>query len=161
MTTTTRFARAALLLGGSAAVAGTLAILSTPSQVAADVPALPALPWAAVAGAPAPLPPAAILYASERCAHCAPAARAASAEAAAAGVTLVVVAHGSADSTRRYAARLSLRSPVAADTSGALGRALGVRNVPALFLFARDGSRSVLVGFRDARAYARALRTLR
>ena len=161
MTTATRFARAALLLGGSAAVAGTLAILSTPSQVAADVPALPALPWAAVAGAPAPLPPAAILYASERCAHCAPATRAASTAAAAAGVTLVVVAHGSVDSTRRYAARLSLRSPVAADTSGALGRALGVRNVPALFLFARDGSRFVLVGFRDARDDARALGTLR
>lgn len=161
MTTATRFARAALLLGGSAAVAGTLAILSTPPQVAADVPPLPALPWASLAGASAPETPAAILYASERCAHCAPAARAASAAAADAGVTLLVVAHASIDSTRRYAARLSLRAPVAADTNGALGRALRVRNVPALFLFARDGSRAVLVGFRDARDYARALRTLR
>lgn len=142
-------------------MAGTVAVLATPARVEADIAPLADLPWTAVAGSPAPTPSAAILYVSERCAHCAPAARAASAAAADAGVTLVVVAHGSIDSTRRYAGKLSLRFPVAADTGGMLGRALGVRNVPALFLFARDGSRSVLVGFRGARDYARALRTLR
>lgn len=144
-------------------MAGTVAVLGTPSLVPADIPPLPELPWKSVAGAPAPapVPAAAILYVSERCAHCGPAARAASAAAADAGATLVVVAHGSIDSTRGYARTLALRSPVAADTGGALGRALGVRHVPVLFLFARDGSRSVLVGFRGARDYARALGTLR
>lgn len=142
-------------------MAGTVVVLGTPSLVPADIPSLPELPWKSVAGAPAPVPAAAILYVSERCVHCGPAARAATAAAADAGTTLVVVAHGSIDSTRRYARTLALRSPVAADTGGALGRALGVRHVPVLFLFARDGSRSVLVGFRGRRDYARALGTLR
>lgn len=161
MTHHRRFARTALLLGGSAALAGTVALFATPSQVTANVPSLDRLPWETVAGAAAPEPPAAILYVSERCAHCAPAAKAASAAAADAGATLVVVARGSVDSTRRYARQLALRSPIASDTNGAIGRALGVRSVPAMFLFARDGSRSVLVGFRGGREYARALRGLR
>lgn len=154
-----RFARTALLLVGSAALAGTVALIATPSHIEAKVPPLDALPWS-VSGTDRPDLPVAILYVDERCSHCGPAAREASASASASGATLLVVGRGSRDSTRDYGRRLALRSPIGADTSGALGRALGVRAVPALFLFARDGQRAVLVGFRGG-DYARALRRLR
>lgn len=156
-----RFTRSALLLGGSAVLAGIVAVVVTPTQVTATVPPLDALPWGTVVGAATPTLPLAILYVSERCSHCGPATRAASAAASDLGATLLVVARGRVDSTRRYAERLAVAAAVVADTSGTFGRALGVRAVPALFLFARDGQRSVVVGFRGRRGYERALGTLR
>jgi hypothetical protein len=156
-----RFARSALLLVGSAALAVALAVVSTPRFARAKVPPLDSLPWAAVVRHPRPRVPVALLYVQSRCSHCSRAAVAFDSIASALGVDGIVVTSDSAPVAESYRARLSLHAPISLDTSKALLHALKIQSVPTLIVFGRDGTRYLVVGFRDAAMYRRLMLSLK
>ena len=160
-TALTRFARSALPLVGSAALAIVLAVISTPRFARAKVPPLDSLPWAAVAHHARPVAPVALLYVQSRCVHCSRAGVVFDSIATALGVDGIVVTSDSAPTAERYRAKLSLHAPLALDTTKALLHALKIRSVPTLIVFGRDGTRYLAVGFRDAAAYRRLMSSLK
>ena len=156
-----RFARSALLLVGSAALAIGLAVISTPRFARAKVPPLDSLPWAAVARHERPRTPAALLYVQSRCSHCSRAGATFDSIVTALGVHGIVVTSDSAPAADLYRVKLSLHAPIALDTTRALLRALKIQSVPTLVVFGRDGSRYMAVGFRDPAQYGRLLLSLK
>jgi hypothetical protein len=160
-TAPSRFARSALLVVGSAALAIALAVVSTPRFARAKVPPLDSLPWGAVARHVRPRPPLALLYVQSRCSHCSRAGVAFDSIAAALGVDAIVVTSDSAPAAELYRAKLSLHVPIALDTTKALLHALKIQSVPTLIVFGRDGSRYLAVGFRDSAPYRRLMSSLR
>jgi hypothetical protein len=156
-----RFARSALLLVGSAALAIVLAVVSTPRFARAKVPPLDSLPWAAVERHARPRAPVALLYVQSRCSHCSRAGASFDSIAAALGIDGIVVTSDSAPAADLYRAKLSLHAPIALDTTRALLHALRIQSVPTLVIFCRDGSRYVAVGFRDRAQYGRMLQSLK
>jgi hypothetical protein len=157
---TSRFARSALLLLGSAVLAAVLAVASTPRFARAKVPPLDSLPWNAVAGIERPRTPLALLYVQSSCSHCSAAARAIDSLALAGHFRAVIVTSDSAAAADAYRAKLSLRSPIALDTAKAMLHALNIESVPTLIVFAPDGARHLVVGFRGDAPYRRLLRSL-
>lgn len=157
---TSRFARSALLLGGSAALAVALAVATTPRFARAKIPPLDSLPWASVGRLEAPNAPLAVLYVQSRCTHCSGAAAAFDSIARNAALQVVMITSDSAPAADAYRTRLSLRHPIALDTTRAMMRALRLQSVPTLIVFSRDGSRHLVVGFRGASAYRSLLRSL-
>ena len=147
-----RFALSALLLGGSAVLAGVVATLSTPRYAGARVAAAEQLPWPpAVSRADRRLP-FLILYVDSHCAHCSRAAVLVDSVATARGLRALIVTGNSAAEAAAYRTRLGLALPIVADSGSALIRAIGTRSVPTLVLFHPDGARELVVGFtRDDR----------
>jgi hypothetical protein len=155
-----RFAPSVLLLVGSAALAVVVAVTTTPRFVAAKVPRLDSLPWSAV-GQSAPRAPVALLYVQSACSHCSAAASALDSMARTATAHVIVMTSDSPSAANAYRAKLSLREPIALDTSRAMMHALQIHSVPTLIVFSRDGTRHLLVGFRGARAYGSLLHSIR
>lgn len=147
-----RFARTALLLGGSAALAGALAVMSTPRFAGARVPPVESLPWPASVRAEA-RSPLALLYVQSGCGHCSRAAQIFDSVFAVSSTRAIVATNEGPQSADAYRAKLGLRLPIASDSGGALIRALGTRAVPTLVLFHADGSRQLVVGFTDEVPY--------
>lgn len=160
-TAPSRFARSALLLAGSAALAIALAVISTPRFARAKVPPLDSLPWAAVARHERPSAPVALLYVQSRCSHCSRAGITFDSIVASSGVNGIIVTSDSAPVADLYRAKLSLRAPIALDTVRALLHALKIESVPTLIVFGRDGARYLAVGFRDAATYRRLMSGLK
>jgi hypothetical protein len=156
-----RFARSALLLVGSAALAIALAVISTPRFARARVPPLDSLPWAAVGRHARPKAPVALLYVQSRCSHCSRAGVTFDSIVSALGVDGIVVTSDLAPAAELYRAKLSLHAPIALDTTKALLHALKIQSVPTLIVFGRDGSRYLTVGFRDAAPYRRLMLSLK
>lgn len=157
---TSRFAPSALLLLGSAVVAVALAVTTTPRFASAKIPPLDSLPWSSVARVQEPRAPVAVLYVQSGCSHCSPAAAAFDSMTSTRLMVGIIMTSDSAPAADAYRKKLSLRRPIALDSSKAMLHALQIRSVPTLIAFSRDGTRRVVVGFRDARAYARLLRAL-
>ena len=160
-TAPSRFARSALLVVGSAALAIALAVISTPRFARAKVPPLDSLPWAAVARHTRPTAPVALLYVQSRCVHCSRAGVTFDSIVSALGIDGIVVTSDSAPVADLYRAKLLLRAPIALDTARALLHALKIQSVPTLIVFGRDGASYLAVGFRDARAYRRLMLALK
>jgi hypothetical protein len=154
-----RFARSVLLLVGSAVLAVVVAVTTTPRFVAAKVPPLDSLPWNAVNMA-APHSPVALLYVQSRCIHCSAAASALDSLTRTGPTHGIVMTSDSLTAARAYRAKLSLREPIALDTSRAMMHVLQIHSVPTLIVFASDGSRHLLVGFRGPRPYGNLLRSV-
>lgn len=155
-----RFAPAALLLAGSAALAVVTAVATTPGFARARVPALDSLPWGAVERVAPVHTPVALLYVQSGCSHCSAAAVALDSIARAVHVRAIMLTSDDERAADRYRAKLSLHEPIALDTTKAMMRALGVHAVPTLFVFANDGSTRLAVGYRGAAAYRRILRSV-
>ena len=158
-TSSSRFAPAALLIG-SAALAVVLAVTTTPRFARAKVPPLDSLPWAAVQRVGPVHAPIALLYVQSGCSHCSAAAVALDSLALHARVRAVMVTSDDHRAADDYRTKLSLREPIAVDTTRAMMHALGVHAVPTLIVFARDGTTRLAVGFRGASAYRKLLRSL-
>ena len=143
-----RFARSALLLVGSAVLAGILAVVSTPRFAGARVPPVDALPWptSARAGIEAPL---ALLYVQSRCSHCSRAAVIFDSVFALSNTRAVIATNDDSTEADAYRGKLGLRLPITIDSGARLIHALGTRAVPTLVLFHADGSRQLVVGFTD------------
>lgn len=147
-----RFALSALLVLGSAVLAGLVVIASTPRYAGARVPPAAGLPWPSAVQPAARRPPLALLYVDSHCAHCSRAAILVDSFAVARRFRAVIATRDTPPDAEAYSRRLQLHTPLTRDSSGALLRALGTRAVPTLVLFHADGSRQLIVGFtRDAR----------
>jgi len=153
-----RFARAALLLMGSAVLAAVVATVSTPRFAGARVPGIEALPWPASVreAARAPL---ALLYVQSGCGHCSHAALIFDSVFALSSTRAIIASNDSQQVLERYRAKLGLRLDIARDSGGALIRALGTGAVPTLVLFHADGSRQLVVGFRNEEPYRELLQS--
>ena len=146
-----RFALSALLVLGSAVLAGLVVALSTPRYAGARVPAAGDLPWPPTVRAADRVLPFLVLYVDSRCAHCSRAATLVDSIAAARGLRAIVVTRDAPADAEAYRRRLRLHRPLTSDSSAALLHAIGTRSVPTLVLFHGDGSRQLVVGFtRDA-----------
>lgn len=147
-----RFARSALLLLGSAVLAGILAVVSTPRFAGARVPPIEDLPWPANIrpGVEAPL---ALLYVQSRCGHCSRAAAIFDSVFALSSTRAIIATNDDSADERAYQAKLGLRVPITIDSGSRLIHALGTRAVPTLVLFHADGSRQLVVGFTDEAPY--------
>ena len=152
-----RFALSALLLGGSAALAALVVAISTPRYAGARVPAAAELPWPAGARDSDRRLPFVLLYVDSHCGHCSRAAVLVDSIASAHALRALIVSKDSVADAEGYRHRLALSRPVTRDSSATLLRALGTRSVPTLVLFHRDGSRELIVGFRNDALYRRAL----
>ena len=160
-TAPSRFARSALPLVGSAALAIALVMISTPRFARAKVPPLDSLPWAAVTRHARPTAPVALLYVQSRCSHCSRAGVTFDSIVTTLGVGGIVVTSDSAPVADLYRAKLALHAPIALDTARALLHALKIQSVPTLIVFGSDGSRYLAVGFRDAAPYRRLMSALK
>lgn len=146
-----RFARSALLLTGSAVLAGVAALLVTPRFAGARIPPLHRLPWPAEVRAGLE-PPLALLYVQSGCSHCSHAAAVFDSVLARSRIRAIIATNDSRADASEYGRKLALQLPVTVDSGGALIHALGTRAVPTLVLFHADGSRQLVVGFTsDAR----------
>lgn len=147
-----RFARSALLLVGSAVLAGVGAVLATPRFAGARIPRLEQLPWPAEtrAGLEAPV---ALLYVQSGCSHCSHAAAVFDSVLARSRVRAIIATNDSPDEASAYARKLGLQLPINVDSGGGLIHALGTRAVPTLVLFHADGSRQLVVGFTGEARY--------
>jgi hypothetical protein len=152
-----RFALSALLVLGSAALAGFIVALSTPRYAGARVPAAVDLPWPATVTVAARRPPFVLLYVDSHCAHCSRAAVLVDSIAALKGVRAIIATSDSRNDADAYRRKLGLRLPLALDSSGALMHAVGTRSMPTLVLFHLDGSRQLIVGFTHDAPYRHTL----
>lgn len=152
-----RFALSALLVMGSAALAGIIAVLSTPRYAGARVPPADELPWPPTVAAAARRPPFVLLYVDSRCAHCSRAATLVDSIVAAKGVGAIIVTSDRSSDAGAYRRKLGLRLPLTLDSSSTLMHAIGTRAVPTLVLFHADGSRQLIVGFTHDAPYRHAL----
>lgn len=146
-----RFALSALLVLGSAVLAGLVVASSTPRYAGARVPAARDLPWPSTVRAADREPPFVLLYVDSHCTHCSRAATLVDSIVAVRGIHGIIVTRDAPEEAEAYRRRLGLRLALARDSTGALMHALGTRSVPTLVLFHADGSRQLVVGFtRDA-----------
>ena len=152
-----RFALSALLVVGSAALAGLLASLSTPRYAGARVPPAADLPWPPAVTASDRQLPFSLLYVDSRCSHCSRAAALLDSIATARGFRAVVVAPEDSAAATEYRRHLGLHLPIATDSSSRLIHAIGTGSVPTLVLFHADGSRQLVVGFTRDAPYRRVL----
>ena len=148
-----RFALSALLVLGSAVLAGMVAVISTPRYAGARVPPAAGLPWPPAIPAASRQLPFALLYVDSHCAHCSRAAVLVDSVAAARGGRALIVTRDTRADAIAYGQRLRLHRALVPDTSGALLRAIGTRAVPTLVLFHSDGSRQLVVGITSERRY--------
>ncbi|HWE43604.1 MAG TPA: hypothetical protein VG432_13930 [Gemmatimonadaceae bacterium] len=148
-----RFALSALLVLGSAVLAGLAVAVSTPRYAGARIPAAGELPWPPGAAAAERRPPFVLLYVDSHCAHCSRAAILVDSVAAARGLRAVIVTRDTPEDASAYRARLALRRPLVLDSSAALLHALGTRSVPTLVLFHADGARQLVVGLTSEARY--------
>ena len=148
-----RFALSALLVVGSAVLAGLVVAASTPRYAGARVPPAVMLPWPPGIDRADPRPPFVLLYVDSHCAHCSRAAVLADSIATARGLRALLVTRDARAEADAYARRLELHRPLTVDSSGALLRAIGTHAVPTLVLFHADGSRELIVGFTRDRRY--------
>ena len=147
-----RLAPTALLLVGSAVLAGILAIVSTPRFAGARVPPIETLPWPAAVRAEAEAP-LALLYVQSRCGHCSRAAVMFDSVFALSSTRAIIATDDDSAAAEAYHAKLGLRLPITRDSGARLIRALGTRSVPTLVLFHADGTRQLVVGFTDEGPY--------
>jgi hypothetical protein len=152
-----RFALSALLVLGSAVLAGLVVIASTPRYAGARIPTASQLPWPRGVSAADRRPPFLLLYVDSHCAHCSRAAILVDSVAAARGLRAVIATRDTPEDASAYRARLRLRIPLMHDSSAALLHALGTRSVPTLVLFHADGSRQLVVGFTNEARYRNTL----
>lgn len=155
-----RFARFALLVMGSAVLAGLAATWATPRYAGARVPPAADLPWPSTVSSSDRVPPLVLLYVDSRCAHCSRAAVLVDSIVAARGLRAVFVTHDTRADADAYQRRLRLRRGFALDSSRNLIHALGTGSVPTLVLFHADGSRQLLVGYRRDAPFRAALAAL-
>ena len=148
-----RFALSALLVVGSAVLAGLAVIASTPRYAGARVPAAASLPWPATARSADRRLPFALLYVDSHCGHCSRAAVLVDSIAVARGHRAVIATRDLPVDADAYRRQLRLHLPLTSDLSGALLRAIGTRSVPTLVLFHADGSRQLVVGFTNEARY--------
>ena len=147
-----RLARSALLLLGSAVLAGVVAVVSTPRFAGARVPPIETLPWPAAVRADAEAP-LALLYVQSRCDHCSRAAALFDSIFALSSTRAIIASNDDSGAAEAYRAKLGLRLAITTDSGAQLIRALGTRSVPTLVLFHADGSRQLVVGFTDDARY--------
>ena len=152
-----RFALAALLLGGSAVLAGAVVSLSTPAYAGARVPPASALPWPVTTAAADRRPPFVLLYVDSHCSHCSRAAVLVDSFVAARRLRGIIMSGETPGDADAYTRRLGLRLPIATDSSFVLLHAIGTRSVPTMVLFHADGSRQLVVGFTGDRQYRKTL----
>ena len=146
-----RFALSALLLGGSAVLAGLVAVISTPRHAGARVPTAAELPWPTSAAVSERRLPFLLLYVDSHCAHCSRAAILVDSVATARGLRAVMMSNDAPGDALAYQRRLGLHLRIESDSASALLHAIATRAVPTLVLFHADGSRELVVGFtRDA-----------
>ena len=152
-----RFALSALLVLGSAVLAGLVVTLSTPRYAGARVPPAADLPWPAASVAAERRLPFLLLYVDSHCAHCSRAAVIVDSVATARGLRAIIVTRDSRAEADAYQQRLRLRRSLALDSAAALMHAIGTRSVPTLILFHPDGSRQLVVGFSNDGRYRHTL----
>lgn len=152
-----RFALSALLVLGSAVLAGLAVTLSTPRYAGARIPSAVALPWPAAIAPEERQLPFALLYVDSRCAHCSRAAVIVDSVATTLGLRAIIVSADDPAEAEAYRQRLRLGRSLASDSSNALMHAIGTRAVPTLVLFHRDGSRQLVVGFTSDGRYRHTL----
>jgi hypothetical protein len=137
---------------GSAALAGVLAIVSTPRFAGARVPPVESLPWPASVRAEARAP-LALIYVQSGCGHCSRAAQLFDSVFAISSTRAIIATNDGAEAADAYRSKLGLRLAITRDSGAALIRALGTGAVPTLVLFHADGSRQLVVGFTDEAPY--------
>ena len=155
-----RFARAALLILGSAVVAGLIVSLSTPRYAGARVPPVRELPWPAGVAAAGREPPFVLLYVSSSCGHCSRAAVLVDSLLTTRRIRGVIVTNDTPDRAESYRAKLHLTRALTSDSGSVLIHAIGTHAVPTLILFHADGSRQLLVGFAHDAPFRRAIEAL-
>lgn len=152
-----RFARFALLLTGSAILAGLATTWATPRYAGARVPSAADLPWPSAMAASERQLPFVLLYVDSHCSHCSRAAVLVDSLVVAHDLRAVFVSNDTRADADAYRARLGLHRPLVLDSSAALIHAIGTGSVPTLVLFHADGSRQLLVGFTHDAPYRSAL----
>jgi len=152
-----RFALSALLVLGSAVLAGLTVAVSTPRYAGARVPPAANLPWPAASAAAERKLPFLLLYVDSHCAHCSRAAVIVDSVASARGIRSIIITRDSRADADAYQHRLRLGHSLAVDSAAVLMHAIGTRAVPTLILFHSDGSRQLVVGFGSDRRYRRLL----
>ena len=156
-----RFALSALLVLGSAVLAGLVVMASTPRYAGAKVPPLAELPWPSTVAPAERRPPLVLLYVDSHCAHCSRAAILVDSVAIARGVRTVIATRDTPPDAEAYSRKLQLHIPLTRDSSGALLRAIGTHAVPTLVLFHSDGSRQLIVGFTREERFRAVLAALK
>jgi hypothetical protein len=152
-----RFARFALLLTGSAILAGLAASRATPRYAGARVPTAASLPWPSTVKPGERQLPFVLLYVDSHCPHCSRAAVLVDSIAVTRGLRAVFASRDTPADADAYQARLGLHRRVAVDSSASLIHAIGTGSVPTLVVFHADGSRQLLVGYTDDAPYRSAL----
>jgi hypothetical protein len=152
-----RFALSALLVMGSAALAGLVAAISTPRYAGARVPPAAGLPWPKALSAADRQPPFALLYVASGCDHCSRAAALADSAIASGRLRGFIASNDEPVAAAAYREKLHLHRTIVFDSGSLLLRALGTHAVPTLVLFHADGTRELIVGFMRDAAYRRAL----
>ena len=146
-----RFALSALLVMGSAVLAGLVVTISTPRYAGARVPSAASLPWPRGLAIVDHQLPFALLYVASGCDHCSRAAVLVDSAIAAGRVHGFIATNDERGIADEYGAKLHLRRRIVQDSGAALLHALGTHAVPTLVLFHADGTRQLVVGFmRDA-----------
>ena len=155
-----RFALTALLVMGSAALAGLVVAVSTPRYAGARVPVAASLPWPTSLAIADRQPPFALLYVASACEHCSPAAVLVDSALAAGRLRGFIASNDERGVAEAYRAKLHLHRPIVLDSGAALLHALGTHAVPTLVLFHADGTRQLVVGFRRDATYRQVLTEL-
>lgn len=152
-----RFALAALLVVGSAVLAGLVSTLATPRYAGARVPRAVDLPWPATVTPADRQPPFVLLYVDSHCPHCSRAAVLVDSIVNARGLRGIVVTSDTPADADAYQQRLGLHHALRLDSASTLMRAIGTRSVPTMVLFHADGSRQLVVGFTHDAPYLHTL----
>ena len=152
-----RFALSALLVLGSAALAGFVVAVSTPRYAGARVPAAADLPWPPTVRAVDRVIPFVLLYVDSHCSHCSRAATLVDSVVTTRHLRGIIVTKDDSADAAAYSRRLALRLPLRRDSGAALMHAIGTRAVPTLVVFHADGSRQLLVGFTKDGTYRHTL----
>ena len=152
-----RFALTALLVLGSAGLAGLVATLATPRYAGARIPAASDLPWPSSLALADREPPFVLLYVDSHCPHCSRAAVLADSVVTARKLRGILVTSDTRADAIAYHERLRLHLALHLDSADVLIHALGTRSVPTMVLFHRDGSRQLVVGFTHDGPYRHAL----
>ena len=152
-----RFAFTALLVMGSAALAGLIAAISTPRYAGARVPPASSLPWPTGLANADHVPPFVLLYVASGCEHCSRAAVVVDSAIDAGRIHGFIATNDELRIAEEYRAKLHLHRPIVLDSNAALLHALGTHAVPTLVLFHADGTRQLVVGFMRDAAYRHVL----
>ena len=155
-----RFALSALLVVGSAVLAGLAVAVSTPRYAGARVPAAADLPWPPTVRAVDRTLPFVLLYVDSRCSHCSRAATLVDSIVAARHLRGVIATRDDSADAEAYRRRLAIRLPLTRDSGAVLMHAIGTGAVPTLLVFHVDGSRQLVVGFTKDGPYRHTLAEL-